>query len=188
MITAAKLLKPTILFAAGGLASAANAAVTIDTTSYAPGTGTNPTLITLGAAATPQYSFAKNESTTDFVLSGLGGAQVTTTGQAVAGFPTSNAIFGTSVITGNVASNAKNGAPLADQYFGLKFDAGSTAYTGYAKVDGSGLTLSEIQYQPAAVVAAVPEPETWALMIAGFGGVGLAMRRRRRQTAVAAAA
>ena len=28
--------------------------------------------------------------------------------------------------------------------------------------------------------AAVPEPATWALMILGFAGVGMAMRRRRR--------
>jgi hypothetical protein len=29
-------------------------------------------------------------------------------------------------------------------------------------------------------VAAVPEPATWALMLLGFGGIGMAMRRRRR--------
>jgi hypothetical protein len=29
-------------------------------------------------------------------------------------------------------------------------------------------------------IQAVPEPGTWALMLIGFGGIGLAMRRRRR--------
>jgi hypothetical protein len=29
-------------------------------------------------------------------------------------------------------------------------------------------------------IRAVPEPGTWALMLLGFGGIGLAMRRRRR--------
>jgi hypothetical protein len=29
-------------------------------------------------------------------------------------------------------------------------------------------------------VAAVPEPGTWAMMLVGFGAVGMAMRRRRR--------
>ena len=29
-------------------------------------------------------------------------------------------------------------------------------------------------------ISAVPEPGTWALMLIGFGGMGLAMRRRRR--------
>jgi len=33
-----------------------------------------------------------------------------------------------------------------------------------------------------ASVAAVPEPSTWALMIAGFGIVGMAMRRRSART------
>ena len=32
----------------------------------------------------------------------------------------------------------------------------------------------------AAVTAAVPEPATWAMMIAGFGAVGLALRGRRQ--------
>jgi hypothetical protein len=32
----------------------------------------------------------------------------------------------------------------------------------------------------AAFYAAVPEPATWALMLLGFGGIGMAMRRRRR--------
>jgi len=30
------------------------------------------------------------------------------------------------------------------------------------------------------LLAAVPEPATWAMMLVGFGGIGLAMRRRRR--------
>ena len=31
-----------------------------------------------------------------------------------------------------------------------------------------------------ATTVAVPEPGTWALMLLGFGGIGMAMRRRRR--------
>lgn len=30
------------------------------------------------------------------------------------------------------------------------------------------------------VAAAVPEPATWAMMLVGFGGIGMAMRRRRK--------
>lgn len=31
---------------------------------------------------------------------------------------------------------------------------------------------------------AVPEPATWAMMLLGFGGIGMTMRRRRRNTAL----
>lgn len=34
-------------------------------------------------------------------------------------------------------------------------------------------------------IAAVPEPGTWALMLLGFGAIGLTMRSRRRSTALA---
>jgi hypothetical protein len=37
-------------------------------------------------------------------------------------------------------------------------------------------------------VAAVPEPATWALMILGFGAVGVAMRRRHSVAAKVRAA
>ena len=39
--------------------------------------------------------------------------------------------------------------------------------------------LSELSFE-GDLVAAVPEPATWALMILGFGIVGSALRRRRR--------
>lgn len=35
-------------------------------------------------------------------------------------------------------------------------------------------------------LSTVPEPSTWAMMILGFGGLGIAMRSRRRQAAAAA--
>ncbi|HUQ68654.1 MAG TPA: PEPxxWA-CTERM sorting domain-containing protein [Planctomycetaceae bacterium] len=35
-----------------------------------------------------------------------------------------------------------------------------------------------------AVPPGVPEPSTWAMMLLGFGGIGAAMRRRRRTTAL----
>lgn len=41
---------------------------------------------------------------------------------------------------------------------------------------GGGTTSGNASFY----VAAVPEPATWGLMLIGFGGIGLAMRRRRR--------
>lgn len=42
-----------------------------------------------------------------------------------------------------------------------------------------GLSTGSFSSDPAPIITAVPEPASWALMIAGFGMVGLATRRRR---------
>jgi hypothetical protein len=42
-------------------------------------------------------------------------------------------------------------------------------------------------HQAFAFATTVPEPDAWALMIIGFGGIGAAMRRRRNMTATATA-
>lgn len=172
----AKALKPSMIFAAGTFATGAHAATTIDTTSYSsmiPGSQ-----IALAGASTPQYSFVKGVSSitsVNYVLTGLHGATVTATGQTAPFFPSNPSGMVSSVVTG-----VKSDTPsLTDQYYGLAFQANNVDYTGYAKLNGAGDTISEIDYKP--MVASVPEPETWALMVAGFGGMGLAMRRRRRQ-------
>ncbi|NJC05945.1 hypothetical protein GGQ97_001738 [Sphingomonas kaistensis] len=41
-----------------------------------------------------------------------------------------------------------------------------------------------VLYRSTSVTTAVPEPGTWALMLVGFGAVGGAMRRRRRETVI----
>ncbi len=42
--------------------------------------------------------------------------------------------------------------------------------------------VDNITYTPNAVGGAVPEPESWALMLVGFGAMGVAVRRARRVT------
>jgi hypothetical protein len=54
----------------------------------------------------------------------------------------------------------------------------NTLSTGYIDVVFSDSTNPMYQ----AFAFAVPEPSTWAMMIAGFGGVGAVMRRRRQAT------
>lgn len=51
---------------------------------------------------------------------------------------------------------------------------------------GSNSNAFEIS-EVAGIAAGVPEPASWALMILGFGGVGAALRRQRRQAAAACA-
>jgi choice-of-anchor C domain-containing protein len=53
-------------------------------------------------------------------------------------------------------------------------DESSANYFGLAL---DNVTISDLGASPAS--PAVPEPDTWAMMLAGFGAVGLALRRRR---------
>ena len=71
---------------------------------------------------------------------------------------------------------------------GLKEQATLAGYP----VDTSAQTLvvngwsgGNAQYTIDFAFAAVPEPATWAMMIIGFGGAGVAIRRRRRDDSVA---
>ena len=48
------------------------------------------------------------------------------------------------------------------------------------------LATGSFSSDPAPLVIAVPEPSSWLLMIAGFGLIGVAARRRSRQTSVVA--
>lgn len=55
-------------------------------------------------------------------------------------------------------------------------DASSTS-SAAGSTDDSRMTISQVQ--PDLVAPAIPEPETYALMLAGLGVVGLIARRRR---------
>ena len=72
---------------------------------------------------------------------------------------------------------------------GLSVAAGDVVRFSFAKSPGqqfgslSGISAS-IDFTPTAANA-VPEPASWALLIAGFGGIGAAMRRRRTSVAFA---
>lgn len=100
-----------------------------------------------------------------FVLSLLGGGTITFTGQDLINIGSAN---------GDQSSTRTNGR--------LTFvaDAGSTI---------TGLTLSSsqnsLETDNYGIIAAVPEPATWAMMLVGFGGIGFSMRRKRSQASFA---
>lgn len=56
------------------------------------------------------------------------------------------------------------------------------------KITVSGISGGKGTYAGTLAFAPVPEPRTWALVLAGIGATGLALRRRRRATGAAAAA
>lgn len=179
------VLKPAMLFAAGSAASVASAAPTIDTTSY--DATREGSLITLAGASGPQYNFQLQ--TRDFVgpkdgyyLIGLDGARVSQINFSDPQNAQNAPQFTNEAKTGtpNIVARAID----SDTYYGLRFSANGQNYKGFAGLINGGATINQIGYE----LAGVPEPSTWALMIAGFGGVGLAMRRRRRQAPAIASA
>lgn len=71
------------------------------------------------------------------------------------------------------AASITPGAPLELQVLGFAGDA--EAFEGDTATYSSMITVQ--------TVAAIPEPETYALMLAGLGVVGAIARRRRRRSA-----
>lgn len=69
---------------------------------------------------------------------------------------------------------------ITDTIVGLRFDLGQGFQYGYAQIAGAAIKGFRFETTPGVGVniSAVPEPQSWALMIAGFGLVGAAMRRR----------
>lgn len=75
--------------------------------------------------------------------------------------------------------------------FDLLIDYTITGGTGrFVGATGSfvGQGTADVSVHPSIVslsFGAVPEPASWAMMLLGFGGVGLAVRRRRKTVAIA---
>jgi hypothetical protein len=88
-----------------------------------------------------------------------------------------------SVIPGTTFTNAANGDQHAPGTNGLftVVGSGGTTFTGIE------LTSSQNSFEiDNLAVGGVPEPSVWAMMLVGFGGMGAAMRARRKQTAATA--
>lgn len=73
------------------------------------------------------------------------------------------------------ADNSNNGETAEDRFFGVTNAAGISAI--FMSNTGGGMEVDHIQY--GLNVAPVPEPETYALFLAGLGVLGLVARRRR---------
>ena len=129
-------------------------------------------------------TFTLNSSTpTSFTTNALIGNQIF--------FDNVAGIFGGTAGTGNISFGSNLVSELQIQSANLGFTqlTGPDLFTGSAaspifnigtfnlsggfSSGASTLTISR------AVVAAVPEPGTWAMMLLGFGAVGFAVRRRR---------
>jgi len=84
--------------------------------------------------------------------------------------------------SGNNTCDAANGqADLFSGTFELTFAGGTSSITLANFVDRyASLTQLNGISGEGTPVGGVPEPATWAMMLLGFGGIGMAMRRSRR--------
>lgn len=80
--------------------------------------------------------------------------------------------------TGDHADAGQTGETGEDRFYGA-INAGGISRI-FIKNAAGGIEVDHVQYgREAAVTGAVPEPATWAMMIAGFGLIGGALRRRQ---------
>jgi hypothetical protein len=66
----------------------------------------------------------------------------------------------------------------------LTLNGGTSAFD-YITVSVTGTTISEFKQDSINLGSgrpALPEPATWAMMLLGFGGIGMAMRRSKRRS------
>ena len=66
---------------------------------------------------------------------------------------------------------------LAGETYTVSLRNNANLFTGTGNLSGSGYMGGTFNYQ---IKDAVPEPTNWALMLIGFGGIGSALRARRR--------
>jgi hypothetical protein len=71
-----------------------------------------------------------------------------------------------------IADGSNNGETAEDRFFGVVNGAGISAI--FISNTGGGIEIDHLQY-----AAAVPEPQTYALMLAGLAAGSLVARRRR---------
>ena len=187
------------MVAAGGAAAAATGADAAITTTFDIAPTASPTPVNLAGAdaAHAQYSYG-DFGAGKFKIFGWSDKQgLQANGGALIGndalAPTMPSA-GESFAPYTYATVLDKGGPIlnqaAENYLHLEFTEAGQSYIGYADIAGNSdpggfppATLKSVTFQ-----AAVPEPDTWALMICGLGLAGAAIRRQRRVQLQAAAA
>ena len=170
--------------AALGLASVANATVTVPTSD---GTCTSPTNDTVPQATscTGYYTgniFDNNAGDQQAITAALAGFGISYTGDIAdyQGFSGLGGLTDLSSLFGNLT-----GIQVIGIHYGGGAGGGESAFyqIDFGPAPGQPLTLtlpSSSNVYRFTSTAAVPEPATWAMMLVGFGGIGMTMRRRRK--------
>jgi hypothetical protein len=178
-------ITPIALIVTGGLsAQAANAAIVVQTFDALPGASGYD--VTIGNAAGPQYRYTnivKPFGSINFnVLETVGNSQIASIADAST-LPTAQSTF---TSNSSFKPSAYDGNGFGPNFVGLKFNIGTGSHYGIANFalnDDGAMALTTVSYDDVAIPGAVPEPESWALLIGGFGVAGAALRREKLATA-----
>lgn len=90
-------------------------------------------------------------------------------------FDGSDTLLFSQTFTG-IPDGSFGGTTAEDRFFGLTFDGGIKSI--FISNSGGGIEVDHVQYGTM-FAAPVPEPDTWALLMAGLGLIGFAVRRSR---------
>jgi len=89
----------------------------------------------------------------------------------------------------DIAGNSNSQGGDTNPFLGAISDtANITSISFNLQTNGSSFAISQLNTIGGRQAPAVPEPGTWAMMLLGFGGMGIAMRKRRTGIAVRAMA
>jgi PEP-CTERM motif len=200
VLSGASFAGPTAYTSAASFA-AATTAPGVDTFAGFSITGSTPSPITRTAGA---YTYSAAASTSSFFGAGTTANPWLSTNIATDSITFSGFSAGVNAVGGNFFDSDIAGAfALGDITLTATDSTGSTTFTitgattnsflGFVSSTGSILSLVVSAVQPAspiwptvdnltlakALVTAVPEPETYALMLAGLGVLGFVARRRK---------
>jgi hypothetical protein len=156
-----------LAFAVTAAASAAQAATFINFAAPAPNGSISGTFGSNGIS-TPNFV-----DVFDFSWPAVGTTSVTF---STIGFGTTDITFTSATLNGETIDLSPDGVFEFGSLFGLETAAGPQQLIITGTSGGAGSYSGTLSFDLAALV---PEPASWAMMITGFGGVGVLIRRRR---------
>ncbi|HEV2596658.1 MAG TPA: PEPxxWA-CTERM sorting domain-containing protein [Sphingomicrobium sp.] len=175
-------MRKMVLLAAASLCAVATPALADTVPAAAP---------PMAAAGDYSFSYSAGTYTGSGTLTVDGSGNIT----GISGTANGNNIVGLSSYASadNLLYDGSNGTSAWLDYSGLSFSTLANTF-GIGNTGGGDYGVTDMASNPAgtccgshpaqlniSAIAAVPEPATWAMMLIGFGGMGFAMRGRRRQ-------
>ncbi len=142
----------------------------------APASATTPINYSVtGADATGTFTLNFDSSTSSYSLTSLDLIASTPFTQA------NSALFEKNSTLFSIGNGAVDGTHSFVLFFNPALTSQTQTIT-YADAGENGLQNGNVTISQVSPTSGVPEPATWAMMLLGFGGIGVAMRRSKRRS------